>query len=188
VKKTFLLFTLLVLSVFCLAQAPAQPAPMAPPVVAPVVAPVVTPVVPAAEPPAATTTTTTTTTTTEPVAAPVADVPLPESNVTDPGDTTVSLVAAAHKREWGLVVGFALMLLVWIVGFVWKALPSAWLPWLSLVLGVVGTVGLDLSHGLPWWRAMLTGLSTGMVSIGSWETLGRRLFGSRSKRLTKGKA
>ena len=175
-KKTFVLLMLVVAGLLCMA--PAAPLTTSSASTAPTVAQ------PAAQPapqPAAPTPT-------DAPAAPVADVPAPESGVTDAGETTQLLIDATHKREWGIAVGAALMLLVWIVGFFWKALPSAWLPWLSIALGVASTMGIDLSNGLPWWRALLTGLSSGMIAVGSWETLGRRLLGSRSKRLAKGKA
>jgi len=93
---------------------------------------------------------------------------------------TGALVDAAHSKEWGVLAGLVLMLVVYFVGLFWSSIPGHVLPWLSIVLGILGTVGIDMAHGLVWWKAILSGLTTGVSATGFWETLGKKIFGKRS--------
>lgn len=109
----------------------------------------------------------------------------PDSGVQDPIEQTNLLVKAVRSKEWGVVVGIVLMLVVWGVGWFWSALPNSWIPTLAIVLGVTGTVGVELSFGGVWWRAILSGLTTGITSTGCWEAFGKQLLGSRKNALVK---
>lgn len=101
----------------------------------------------------------------------------------DPGEQVSDLVDAVHKKEWGVAVGLGLMLVVYMIGFFWKSLPSTWMPWMSVFLGVMSTAAIDLSAGRPWWRALLAGFTTGTSATGFWELIGKKLAGSRTSRL-----
>jgi len=114
--------------------------------------------------------------------------PPPASGVKDLGTQTELIVNAAHSREWGVVVGLVIMLLIWLLGFVWTALPNAYLPTIAVCVGVAASVGADLAVGGVWWKAILSGLTTGTAATGLWELLGKKLFGSRKHAHTRAKA
>jgi hypothetical protein len=119
----------------------------------------------------------------QPMTVPV--VGPPEAGVVDPIEHTNLLVKAVRSKEWGVAAGLALMLIVWVIGWFWSALPSAWVPFLAIALGILATVGIDLSIGGVWWRAILNGFATGLSATGCWETFGKQLFGSRKNALAK---
>lgn len=109
----------------------------------------------------------------------------PESKVKDPIEQTNLLVKAVRSKEWGVAIGLALMLIIWAIGWFWPALPGAWLPSLAISLGILSTVGVELSYGGVWWKAILSGLTTGVAATGCWEALGKQLLGSRKNALVK---
>lgn len=98
----------------------------------------------------------------------------------DPTTFTDSIKTAYAAKEWGVLVGFILMLVVFlIVKFLWKTLPVAWIPYMSIAFGVLGDVGWQLAiGGQVWWRAILAGLTSGATATGMWELLGKKIFGS----------
>ena len=101
----------------------------------------------------------------------------------DPTTFVQKIQAAAKSKEWGILFGFIIMLIVYIVvKFLWKAFPVAWLPWLSITMGVLADVGLDLSAGgKAWWQAILSGLTTGAAASGLWSAVGKKVLGSQTK-------
>ena len=115
------------------------------------------------------------------------DTPAPQATLKngDPGEQVEELIDAVHKKEWGVAVGLGLMLVVFTIGFFWKSMPSSCLPWLSVFIGVIATAAIDLSAGRSWWRAILSGLTTGSSATGFWELIGKKIAGSRSDRVTK---
>jgi hypothetical protein len=114
--------------------------------------------------------------------------PPPESGVVDLGTQAELIVTAAHSREWSVVVGLVIMLLIWLLGFFWTALPNAYLPTIAVCVGVVASVGAELTVGGVWWKAILSGLTTGTAATGLWELLGKKLFGSRKNARARAKA
>lgn len=109
--------------------------------------------------------------------------PAPALKGNDPGTHVEEIVSAVHNKEWGVVIGLVLMFVVYMIGFFWQALPSAWLPWVSVFLGVITTSAIDLAAGHPWWRSVLSGFTTGSSATGFWELIGKKLVGSRTGRL-----
>jgi hypothetical protein len=73
-----------------------------------------------------------------------------------------------------------MMLVYVIVKYMWKAFPDKWLPWMSISLGVLADVSLDLSAGgKAWWQAILSGLTTGTAASGLWSAIGKKLLKNR---------
>lgn len=100
----------------------------------------------------------------------------------DPTTFVENIKTAYAAKEWGVLIGFILMLIVFlVVKYLWKAFPAKWLPYMSIALGVIGDVGWQLAIGSQtWWRAILSGLTSGATATGLWELLGKKLFGSMS--------
>lgn len=128
-------------------------------------------------------------------AAPVVDkdgVPITPPDVSavaaNPGDTVGQAIDAFAQKEWGIAIGFVLMLLVWGVTLFWKSIPSAYLPWLSVGLSVVGTVAVELSVGRSWWRAILSALTTGTSASGLYSLFGKKILKKRKKTAKKEEA
>lgn len=121
-------------------------------------------------------------------AAPAADAAKPETNPPDiskiekedPTTFTAKIKVAYAAKEWGILVGFVLMLIVFlVVKFLWKAFPVKWIPYMSIAFGVLGDVGWQLAiGGQVWWRAILAGLTSGATATGMWELIGKKIFGS----------
>lgn len=127
--------------------------------------------------------------TTNPVpSADTATAPTPPPDITpiinaNPGTFLDSIKNAFSSKLWGVLIGYILMFIVYlIVTFAWKEFPADWLPHMSIVIGVLGNVGWELSiGGKPWWQAILAGLTTGLSAIGVWEypkVGGKAMFGS----------
>lgn len=122
------------------------------------------------------------------VAVPAADAAKPETNPPDiskiekedPTTFVDKIKTAYAAKEWGILVGFVLMMLVFlVVKFFWKAFPPKWIPYMSIAFGVLGDVGWQLAiGGQVWWRAILAGLTSGVTATGMWELVGKKLFGS----------
>lgn len=182
-KKLLLAFCFIALFAAIVA---AQPAPSAPPDAAkPVVA--AQPMAPVAQPapvkpaePAAPAV--------APVATPVApDAPPPDITKVEQANPSTfwhQMRVAWRAKKFGPVVGFILMLIVFVLTrFFWKSFPGKWLPYLSIVVGVFSETGWQLAlGGQLWWEAILSGLSTGLLTIGAWETIGKKAFGKVSDR------
>lgn len=98
----------------------------------------------------------------------------------DPTTFTEKIKTAYAAKEWGILIGFVLMLIVFlVVKYLWTAFPAKWLPYMSVAFGVLGDVGWQLAiGGQVWWRAILAGLTSGATAVGMWELIGKKIFGS----------
>lgn len=89
------------------------------------------------------------------------------------------LVKAIQSKNWPVVGGIALMLLVFVAnkfGLKDKVGAKA-IPWVSLLIGVFATTGMALASGVDVMSAIIQGLSAGLAAVGSWETLFKHILG-----------
>lgn len=96
--------------------------------------------------------------------------------------TVSALVKAIQSKNWPVVAGLILMLLVFIAnkfGLKDKVGAKA-IPWVSLVIGVFATSGMALASGVAVTEALIQGLSAGLAAVGSWETLFKHILGGSS--------
>jgi hypothetical protein len=118
------------------------------------------------------------------VKADVAAPTTPETPAVDenPGEYVEKIIDAYSNKDWGILAGLSIMLLIWIVKrFVWTSLPVSALPWVSIGLGVLVAVATALMAGQLWWKAILNGLTTGAAASGLWSAVGKHVFGSNAK-------
>jgi len=115
----------------------------------------------------------------EPGATPDADpvvpelvVPAPPETVDDAAESIDFLVEAAKGGKWSLFLGVLLTLLVWVLNRFVKLkerVGTKALPWVAAALGILATVGVSLSSGLPLGEGLVQGFMTGATSVGLWE-------------------
>ena len=97
-------------------------------------------------------------------------------------DQITVLVKAIQSKNWPVVAGIILMLLVFVAnkfGLKDKVGAKA-IPWVSLVIGVFATSGMALASGIAVTEALIQGLSAGLAAVGSWETLFKHILGGSS--------
>ena len=97
-------------------------------------------------------------------------------------ETVSALVKAIQSKNWPVVAGLILMLLVFVAnkfGLKDKVGAKA-IPWVSLVIGVFATSGMALASGVAVTEALIQGLSAGLAAVGSWETLFKHILGGSS--------
>lgn len=97
-------------------------------------------------------------------------------------DQITVLVKAIQSKNWPVVAGIILMLLVFVAnkfGLKDKVGAKA-IPWVSLVIGVFATSGMALASGVAVTEALIQGLSAGLAAVGSWETLFKHILGGSS--------
>jgi hypothetical protein len=105
--------------------------------------------------------------------------PAPPENIEDAAESLDFLVAAAKGGHWSLFFGVLLTLLVWLLDKFVKIkdkVGKAAMPWVATGLGVLGTLGIALSSGLPVGEALLQGFLTGASAVGLWELLFKHLM------------
>lgn len=89
-------------------------------------------------------------------------------------DTLIESAMAAH---WPILVGAALMVLVWLFRQVTgDRVPAKALPLVDAILGLVVAVATLLLAGVVWYRALALGLLTGAVAAGFWSMLGKYIL------------
>ncbi len=100
------------------------------------------------------------------------EAPAPPETVEDAAESVDFLVSAAKGGHWSLFLGALLSLLVWFLTRFVKLkdrVGSKALPWVAAGLGVVATMGISLSSGLPLVEGLVQGCMTGAASVGLWE-------------------
>ena len=91
------------------------------------------------------------------------------------------LIKAAQDKNWALVIGLALSILVFIANkFGLKdKVGSKAVPWVASGLAVSATVGAGLVAGLPVIDSISQGLVVGVAAIGGWEMILKHLLGNK---------
>jgi hypothetical protein len=105
----------------------------------------------------------------------------------DPVGFWQTISNAIHDKNWSYVVGGILMFLVWGVRKLWSLITKQAtsetakkaLPWIALSLGVVLEIALGLTTGVTWWKALVSGLTSGGSAIALWEAVFKHLMGEK---------
>jgi len=94
-----------------------------------------------------------------------------------PGETVGAIISAFKEGRWGAAIGLLIMLLVWITRkFIWTVVPKKVLPWLTLGLAMVVTVGVELLTGISWWKTLIDGFITGGSAMAFWSLLFKHIL------------
>lgn len=93
-------------------------------------------------------------------------------------EVAFDLSKAIQEKNWPLVAGFILMLVVFganKMGLKDKV-GAKWVPWVVVLLGTASTVGIGLVSGVAVGEAILQGVLMGFSAIGSWEVVFKSLL------------
>lgn len=92
------------------------------------------------------------------------------------GDLLSSIVNAIGQKQWILLAGFAIMMLVSLADRfdVFEWIPGEAQKWAAMVIGVALAVAGGLIAGASWGNIITSGVLAGFAAIGSWETIAKR--------------
>ena len=96
----------------------------------------------------------------------------------DAGEVAGALAQALQDKNWALVFGLLLSMLVAVAnkfGLKDKVGGKA-VPWVTSGLAVVGSVAAALVGGIPVFDAVSQGLVAGVAAIGGWEMILKHLL------------
>lgn len=92
---------------------------------------------------------------------------------TEAQETFKLLIEAYKAGQWPVLSGLVIMLAIFAfnkLGLEGKV-DKKYIPWVSVTLGVVTTVGTALIAGIPVETSVLQGITTGTAAIGFWELI-----------------
>lgn len=83
------------------------------------------------------------------------------------------LIEAYKAGQWSILAGLVIMLAIFAFNKtkLGDLIDKKYIPWVSVSLGVVATVGTALIAGIPVETSVLQGLTTGTAAIGFWELI-----------------
>jgi hypothetical protein len=101
----------------------------------------------------------------------------------DPAGALNFVKGAYTSKEWTLLVGAVLMIVVRIATLIKplaSRLPAESAKWIAMGLGVASSLGTNLLAGAGWVYAIVNGVTAGFLAIGTWETM-KQLPGMKKK-------
>ena len=98
-------------------------------------------------------------------------------------ETVSLLVKAVQNKNWALVIGLLLTLLVFVANkFGLKdKVGSKAVPWVATGLATATSLGISLANGLPVTDAVSQGVLAGLTAIGGWEMLFKHILGGKKE-------
>lgn len=116
---------------------------------------------------------------TEKEETPATSAPMEEpKNIGEAIEDVGLLVEAAKNGNWVLFAGILILLLIFLLDKVVKLkerVPSKAIPWVAAALGIVASIGAQLTTSIPWGQALVQGLLSGAVAVGLWELVFQHL-------------
>jgi len=107
-----------------------------------------------------------------------------ETALLDPAllPTILSTLSNAFRDgDWRMVSGLALTLVMVFARQLAPKLPAEYVPWATIGMSMLTSIGLGLQRGESWSTMLVTGFSVGVVAVGGWETLGKLVRGAWRK-------
>ena len=91
----------------------------------------------------------------------------------DPGAAGTGLMDAIAQSHWTLVIGFAVMLVVWILQkFVMPNVNTKALPWIAILVATLGVGSVALiADPVGWLTAIFAGVQAGLSAAGTYGLL-----------------
>jgi len=84
------------------------------------------------------------------------------------------LIDAARNGNWVLFSGILILLIIFVLDKVVKLksiIPKTAVPWVAAGFGIVISIAMQLTTGIPWGQALVQGFCSGTVAVGLWEML-----------------
>lgn len=98
----------------------------------------------------------------------------PNSVAANPDAFVQLVVSAFQSRNWSLLAGLLLAAVVWAINmFVVGKVDPAHMRWVAMGLSTATSVALGLQAGEPWMNIVVTGITVGLMAVGTWETAGK---------------
>lgn len=104
----------------------------------------------------------------------IAPAPIVVPDPADAGSFAALVAGAISSRNWPLLAGLALTLLVWIARKVKldELVGSTALPWITLALAFVGNMAASLLAGVPWATGLVQAILAAAVAMAGWDLSG----------------
>jgi hypothetical protein len=103
---------------------------------------------------------------------------------TDEEALKLAIVAVdlAKKGSWSLFAGVLLMLAIYLAKRfkLLEKVPDAAIPWVTMGVALLGTVGVTLANGGSVLVAVIAGVSTGAFATFVWEAIGKNFLGKKA--------
>lgn len=83
-------------------------------------------------------------------------------------------------KAYGLLIGGVITVLVRLLTLLKplaEKLPPEKTKYLAMALAMLGAVATGLTTGVPWYKVIVDGLSTGAAALGGWEFVLKPLLG-----------
>jgi hypothetical protein len=106
--------------------------------------------------------------------AKVVDPIEPPETVTEAMEDLGILIDAAKNGNWVLFSGLLILLLIFVLDKLVnlkERIPAKAVPWVAAGLGILSSIGVQLTAPIPWGQAVLQGLTSGIVAVGLWELI-----------------
>jgi|13_taG_2_1085334.scaffolds.fasta_scaffold16219_2 hypothetical protein len=93
-------------------------------------------------------------------------------------ETVSLLVKAVQDKNWALVIGLVLTLLVFVANKfgLKEKVGSKAVPWVATGLATASALGISFANGLPVTDAISQGILAGLTAIGGWEMLFKHIL------------
>ena len=98
-------------------------------------------------------------------------------------EETLKLLIDAYKNgQWPVVSGLIIMLIIFISNKVGlkNRVDKKFIPWISVIIGILVSIGASLIAGIPVSIAIIQGLTAGTAAIGFWELIFKHLLKPKS--------
>jgi len=92
------------------------------------------------------------------------------------------MIEAAKNGNWVLFAGILILLLIYLLDKVVNIkqwIPKKAIPWVAAGFGIVVSIAMQLTTGIPWGQALLQGLCAGLVATGFWELVFQHVLKSK---------
>lgn len=110
------------------------------------------------------------------------------SDYNEAAESVSLLVKAVQDKNWALVVGLLLTLLVFVAnkfGLKDKVGAKA-VPWVATGTATLAALGVSLANGLPVTDAISQGILAGLTAIGGWEMLFKHILAPKTEEVKEG--
>lgn len=112
----------------------------------------------------------------------------------NPDETTApsvdALIDAIQQQHWTIAVGLGIALAIYVANRanLLKHIPSKYTPTIAVALGILSSVGAQLSTGVSWEEAIGKGFLAGAAATGLWEMLLKHFLKFPKKTVAEEKA
>lgn len=88
-------------------------------------------------------------------------------------DTVVAFSTALMHHQWPLAVGIGISIAVYFANRfgLQNKVPAKYVPLVAAGLGIISSIGVQLTTGISWEEAIGKGFTAGASAVGLWEMI-----------------